>query len=43
MLLTAQFTHERVKYDVFLFDEPLKGSKTLKIFKIRLTFGFDKL
>jgi hypothetical protein len=38
-----QFTQERVEYNVFLFDEPLKGSKTLKIFKIRLTFGFDKL
>jgi hypothetical protein len=39
----AQFTHERVEYDVFLFDEPLKGSKSLKIFKISLTFLFDKL
>jgi hypothetical protein len=29
---------------VFLFDEPLKkGSKSLKIFKISLTFRFDKL
>jgi hypothetical protein len=37
-----QFTHERVKYNVFLFDEPLKGSKSLKIFKISLTFRFDK-
>jgi hypothetical protein len=27
----------------FLFDEPLKGSKSLKIFKISLTFRFDKL
>jgi hypothetical protein len=39
----AQFTHERVKYKVFLFDEPLKGFKSLKIFKISLTFRFDKL
>jgi hypothetical protein len=23
----AQLTHERVEYNVFLFDEPLKGSK----------------
>jgi hypothetical protein len=29
--------------NVFLFDEPLKGSKSLKIFKIYLTFRFDKL
>jgi hypothetical protein len=27
----------------FLFDEPLKGFKSLKIFKISLTFRFDKL
>jgi hypothetical protein len=33
----AQITQERVEY-VFLFDEPLKGSKSLKIFKISLTF-----
>jgi hypothetical protein len=33
----AQFTHERVEYNSFLFDEPLK------IFKISLTFRFDKL
>jgi hypothetical protein len=26
-----------------LFDEPLKGSKSLKTFKISLTFRFDKL
>jgi hypothetical protein len=39
----AQFTHERVEYIVFLFDEPLKGSKSLKIFKFSLTFRFDKL
>jgi hypothetical protein len=37
----AQFTQERVEYNVFLFDKPLKGS--LKIFKISLTFHFDKL
>jgi hypothetical protein len=35
--------HERVEYNVFLFDEPLKGSKSLKIFKISFTFRFDKL
>jgi hypothetical protein len=28
---------------VFLFDEPLKGSKSVKIFKISLKFRFDKL
>jgi hypothetical protein len=39
----AQITQERVEYNVFLFDEPLKGSKSLKIFKINLTFRFDKL
>jgi hypothetical protein len=39
----AQFTHERVEYNVFLFEEPLKGSKWLKTFKISLTFRFDKL
>jgi hypothetical protein len=39
----AQFTQERVEYNVFLFDEPLRGSKSLKIFKISLTFRFDKL
>jgi hypothetical protein len=39
----VQFTQERVEYNVFLFDEPLKGSKSLKIFKINLTFRFDKL
>jgi hypothetical protein len=39
----AQITQERVEYDVFLFDEPPKGSKWLKIFKISLTFRFDKL
>jgi hypothetical protein len=39
----AQITQERVEYNVFLFDETLKGSKSLKIFKISLTFRFDKL
>jgi hypothetical protein len=39
----AQITQERVEYNVFLFNEPLKGSKSLKIFKISLTFHFDKL
>jgi hypothetical protein len=34
---------ERVEYNVFLCDEPLKGSKSQKIFKISLTFRFDKL
>jgi hypothetical protein len=39
----AQITQERVEYNVFLFDEPPKGSKSLKIFKISLTFRFNKL
>jgi hypothetical protein len=39
----AQITQERVEYNVFLFDEPPKGSKSLKIFKISLTFRFDKV
>jgi hypothetical protein len=39
----AQFTQERVEYNVFLFDKPIKGSKSLKIFKINLMFRFDKL
>jgi hypothetical protein len=39
----AQIRQERVEYNVFLFDEPLKASKSLKIFKISLTFRFDKL
>ncbi|KAJ3616884.1 hypothetical protein MTP99_009145, partial [Tenebrio molitor] len=38
----AQITQERVEYNIFLFDKPLKGSKSLKIFKISLTFRFDK-
>jgi hypothetical protein len=38
----VQFTQERVEY-VFLFDDPLKGSKSLKIFKINFAFRFDKL
>jgi hypothetical protein len=37
------FTHERVEYNVFLFDESLKGSKPLKTFNISLTFHFDNL
>jgi hypothetical protein len=39
----AKITQERVEYNVFLFDDPVKGSKSLKIFKISLTFRFDKL
>jgi hypothetical protein len=39
----AQLTHERVEYNVFLFDEPFKGFKSFKTFKIKLTFRFDKL
>jgi hypothetical protein len=39
----AQFTDERVEYNVFLFDEPLKGSKPFKIFKVSFTFRCDKL
>jgi hypothetical protein len=39
----AQFTLERVEYNAFLFDEPLKGSKTIKISKVSLTFRFDKI
>jgi hypothetical protein len=31
----VQITQERVEYNVFLFDEPLKGSKSLKIFAWR--------
>jgi hypothetical protein len=37
-----QLTHERVEYNVFLFDMSLKGCKSLKIFKISLRFRFDK-
>jgi hypothetical protein len=42
------FWHEytsakKAEYNVFLFDEPPKGSKSLKIFKISMTFRFDKL
>jgi hypothetical protein len=39
----VQITQERIEYNVFLFDEPPKGFKLLKIFKISLTFRFDKL
>jgi hypothetical protein len=35
--------NEPVEHNVFLFGEPLKGTKSLKIFKISLTFRFDKL
>jgi hypothetical protein len=41
--LIVVYLHERVEYNVVLFDEPLKGSKLLKTFKISLTFRFDKL
>jgi hypothetical protein len=37
------FWHERVEYNVFLFDEPLKDSKSLKIFKISVTFTQEKI
>jgi hypothetical protein len=36
-------SYERVETTFFLFDEPLKGSKSLKIFETNLTFRFDKL
>jgi hypothetical protein len=36
----AQITQERVEYNVFLFDDSPKGSKSLKI---SLTFRFEKL
>jgi hypothetical protein len=39
----AQITQERVEYNVFLFDEPPKGSKSLKLSKISLMFRFNKL
>jgi hypothetical protein len=39
----AQITQEQVEYNVFLFDEPPKGFKSLKTFKFSLTFRFDKL
>jgi hypothetical protein len=35
-----QFTQERVEYNVFFFDDPLKASNRLKS---SLTFRFDKL
>jgi hypothetical protein len=34
----AQITRERVEYNVFLLDEPLKGPKSLKMLKNSLTF-----
>jgi hypothetical protein len=37
----VQFTQERIEYNIFLFDDPFKGSKSLKIFIINLTFRFD--
>jgi hypothetical protein len=43
ILLNSSLFNERDEYNVFLYDEPLKGSKSLKIFKISLTFRFDKL
>jgi hypothetical protein len=39
----GKFTQERVEYNIFLFNEPRKGSKSLKNFKISLSFRFDKL
>jgi hypothetical protein len=39
----VQIPQERVEYYVFLFDGRPKGSQSLKIFKISLTFRFDKL
>jgi hypothetical protein len=30
----AQFTHERVEYNVFLFDEPLKAPNRFKSLKL---------
>jgi hypothetical protein len=39
----AQITQERVEYKVFCSTSPPKVSKWLKIFKITLTFRFDKL
>jgi hypothetical protein len=30
----TQFTQERVEYNFFLLDEPLKGSKSLKTFRL---------
>jgi hypothetical protein len=34
----AQIAQERVEYNVLLFDEPLKGCKSHKIFKIDVSF-----
>jgi hypothetical protein len=39
----AQITQERVEFNVFFVRRASKGSKSLKIFKISLTFHFDKL
>jgi hypothetical protein len=41
--MDSSLFNERVEYNVFLFDEPLKCSKLPKIFKINLTFRVDKL
>jgi hypothetical protein len=38
----AEFPHKLVEY-VFLFDEPLKRSKSFKIFKISLRFRFEQV
>jgi hypothetical protein len=40
---SREITQERVEYNIFLFDEPPKGSKSLKIPKISPTPRFDKL
>jgi hypothetical protein len=38
----AQFTHERVEYNVFLFDEHLKALKFKSLKIVSLAFRFDK-
>jgi hypothetical protein len=42
-VLNASETSLLVEYNIFLFDEPLEGFKSLNIFKISLTFRFDNL
>jgi hypothetical protein len=42
-MIVDKYGNYVVECKVFLFDEPLKGSKSLKFFKISLTFRFDKL
>jgi hypothetical protein len=37
-LKNSSLFNEQVEYNVFLFDEPLKGSKSLKIFKLAWRF-----